>query len=297
MMPPNICAIGRMDRASCAVSMEDAMAAVEVRRQEEGIVRVLQISDCHLFDDPDGRLLGVDTRQSFAAVVEAVKKQAWPADFVLVTGDISQDFSAGSYERFASIISALGKPVFFIPGNHDDGPLEYRIFERLGVSVSKHVICGGWQFVLLNSEVYSQAHGWVQRWDLEHLRRSAEKRPELCTCAAIHHLPCLVDSRWLDTQTLHNFDEFQAYVRRIPSVRLVLSGHVHQEFDRMVGPVRYIASPSTSIQFMPGSADFELDVRAPGWRTLTLGDDGTISTKVYRLASGQFVPNYSARGY
>ena len=273
------------------------MAATEVRRQEAGIVRVLQISDCHLFDDPEACLLGVNTKESFTAVVEAVRRQAWPADFILVTGDISQDFSAGSYERFASIIGTLGKPVFFIPRNHDDGPLEYRIFDHLGVSTSRRVICGGWQFVLLNSEVYSQAHGWVQRWDLEHLRDAAQKRPDLCACAAIHHLPSLVGSRWLDTQTLHNFDEFQAYVRRIPQVKLVLSGHVHQEFDHMVGPVRYIASPSTSIQFMPQSADFELDVRAPGWRTLTLGDDGTISTKVWRLAPGLFAPNYSARGY
>jgi Icc protein len=271
--------------------------AAEVRRQEAGIVRVLQISDCHLFDDPDGRLLGVNTRESFTAVIEAIRKQAWPADFVLVTGDISQDYSAGSYERFASIVSALGKPVFFIPGNHDDGPLEYRIFGKLGVSTDRHLICGGWQFILLNSEVYSQAHGWVQRWDLDYLRSTEQKYPGLRACVAIHHLPCLVGSAWLDTQTLHNFDEFQAYVRRVPSVQLVVSGHVHQEFDRMIGSVRYIASPSTSIQFMPGSADFELDVRAPGWRTLTLGDDGTIATKVYRLEGASFVPNYSARGY
>lgn len=276
---------------------ETLMAAVEVARQESGIVRVLQISDCHLFDDPEGRLLGVNTLDSFSAVVAALKAQAYPADIVLITGDISQDFSAGSYERFASVIRTLGKKVFFIPGNHDDGPLEYQIFERLGVSTARHVICGNWQFVLINSEVYSQAHGWVQRWDLDYLRGCALKNPQLCTCAVIHHLPCLVGSKWLDTQTLHNFDEFQAYARRIPSMRLVLSGHVHQEFDRIIGKTRYIASPSTSIQFMPGSDDFELDTRAPGWRTLTLGDDGTITTKVYRLKEGLYLPNFSARGY
>ena len=266
-------------------------------RSTDGKVRVLQLSDCHLFADESGELLGVNTAQSFKAVLGAAREQGYPCDLVLVTGDISQDYSAASYRRFASMISGIGAPVFFLPGNHDDGPLEYRIFGELGISTARRVICGAWQFVLLNSEVYSQAHGWVLRSELEMLRQAVEERRDLMTCVCIHHFPLLTGSAWLDTQTLHNQDEFRVFVKRMETVRLVLSGHIHQEADTLMGQVRCIASPSTSIQFAPRSQEFELDTKAPGWRCLELSQDGSVRTEVCRLPEGCFTPNYSARGY
>lgn len=91
----------------------------------DGTVRVLQLTDCHLFADESKDLLGVNTSESFKAVVEAVRAQNFDYDFIAFTGDISQDYSATSYQHFANIISVLHKPVFFLPGNHDDGPLMY----------------------------------------------------------------------------------------------------------------------------------------------------------------------------
>lgn len=264
---------------------------------DEGRFCVLQLTDTHLFEDEEGELLGINTRCSLAAVLEAIASQQIPYDLVLVTGDISQDYSAQSYYLFARMTAELKAPIFFLPGNHDDGPLEYRLFEKLGINTSRHMICGNWQFVMLNSEVYSQAHGWVQREELEFLQWAVTTYPKLHTAVGIHHLPLNVDSQWLDTQTLHNQDEFRAFVNRMSTVRLVLCGHVHQEFDETRRNVRYIASPSTSIQFMPHSQEFELDTRAPGWRYIYFNTDGSVDTEVYRLEEGLFVPNYSARGY
>ena len=41
-----------------------------------------------------------------------------------------------------------------------------------------------------------------------------------------------------------------------PQVRGVLCGHVHQEYDALHQGVRFLATPSTCIQFMPLSRDF-----------------------------------------
>ena len=91
----------------------------------DGTVRVLQISDCHLFADPEKDLLGVNTSESFKSTIQAIKEQNFEYDFIAFTGDISQDYSATSYQHFASIISVLNKPVFFLPGNHDDAYRSY----------------------------------------------------------------------------------------------------------------------------------------------------------------------------
>lgn len=263
----------------------------------DGTVRVLQISDCHLFADPEKDLLGVNTSESFKATIQAIKDQNFEYDFIAFTGDISQDYSATSYQHFASIISVLNKPVFFLPGNHDDGPLMYRIFEDLGVNIAKNVITPKWQFVFLNSEVYAVPHGWIERKQLDYAGFCSQRNPEQFMAVLVHHMPQLVHSAWLDTQTMHNRDEFNAYMRRLPRLKLVLTGHVHQEFDMYDHDIRYIASPSTSIQFTPLSSDFSLDNLAPGWRYLTFYPDGNIDTKVYRLQNNIFVPNHDVEGY
>jgi Icc protein len=90
-------------------------------------------------------------------------------------------------------------------------------------------------------------------------------------------------SRWLDTMAVDNAGEFLAVIDRHPQVRGILWGHVHQTFDRQRNGVRLMATPSTCIQFLPGSDDFALDTAAPGYRWLSLHPDGRIETGVERL--------------
>ena len=190
-------------------------------------VRVLQITDTHLFAHPDRTLLGINTRDSFNAVLEAIMAENREVDFVLVTGDISQDYSAESYQYFAKRIALLGKKVFFLPGNHDDGPLMYRLFAPLGVNTERHIIAGSWQFVCLNSQVYGVPHGWIGHEQMEYLKNVCSEYQHLNTAVCVHHLPRLVGSAWLDTQTMHNQDEFNRLLYTLPDLRLVLCGHVH----------------------------------------------------------------------
>lgn len=260
-------------------------------------ISVLQLTDSHLFADENGTLLGVRTASSFKAVLSSILNQKIHYDFVIMSGDISQDYSLASYQRFAHMTSVLNAPIFFVPGNHDDGPLMYRSFADFGVHTERTLVCGDWMFVFLNSEVYGVPHGWIEREELVYLQHQIEAYPNKHTVVVVHHLPMLVNSRWLDTQTMHNQDDFNSFVSRFPNIRLVLCGHVHQEIDVMQGPIRYIASPSTSIQFEPFSHDFALDSKGPGWRYLELSSTGQIATQVYRLPAGRFVPNSGVGGY
>lgn len=266
-------------------------------KSAEGQLSVLQLTDPHLFAEESGTLLGVHTAQSFKAVLESILNQNLHFDCVIVSGDISQDYSVSSYQRFAHAISVLERPVFFVPGNHDDGPLMYRILSDYGVNTQRCLIADKWQFVFLNSEVYSVPHGWVERHELNYLRDRIEDRPDLNTVVVVHHLPRHVNSRWLDTQTMHNQDEFNSFICIFPQVKLVLSGHVHQEYDQIFNNIRYIASPSTSIQFEPYSHDFALDLKGPGWRYLQFDRSGNINTQVFRLPEGRFIPDTSFTGY
>jgi Icc protein len=87
-------------------------------------------------------------------------------------------------------------------------------------------------------------------------------------------------SRWLDEVGLKNPQEFLSVIDQHTNVRGVLWGHVHQAYDGDRNGVKYMSTPSTCAQFLPGSDHFELDRRPPGYRWLELGADGTIGTRV-----------------
>ena len=107
----------------------------ELPQAQDGSVRLLQITDTHLFASAEGRLLAVRTAESLAAVLEQVQANEHPYEVILATGDLSQDHSPESYQRFASMMAPLGRPIYWLPGNHDDSPLMTEYLHAAGISV------------------------------------------------------------------------------------------------------------------------------------------------------------------
>jgi Icc protein len=96
----------------------------------------------------------------------------------------------------------------------------------------------------------------------------------------MHHQPLPMGSAWLDGVGLRDAAEFLKVVDGHDNVRVVLWGHVHQASDRQRGAVRFLSTPSTCSQFLPGSDFFALDDRPPGLRWLELHADGSVNTEV-----------------
>ena len=92
-------------------------------------------------------------------------------------------------------------------------------------------------------------------------------------------------------------DAFFAIVDRHPQVRVILWGHVHQEFAQRRNEVLLLAAPSTCLQFLPGSERFAVEEIPPGYRWLDLYPDGTLKTGIERLAQMPGSIDLSARGY
>jgi len=58
-----------------------------------------------------------------------------------------------------------------------------------------------------------------------------------------------------------------------------------------------MASPSTCVQFAPGSMNFRADDRPPGYRWLELHRDGRIDTGVSRVTDEDFPVDLDSGGY
>lgn len=265
--------------------------------QDSKSIRIVQYTDLHLFDSASGTLLGVNTADSYQAVLNESLPLNSNADFFIFTGDLSQDFSEGSYRRFVDMSSQINKPYFSIPGNHDDGPAMQRFFEKWNVPIARQIFCGNWQILLLFSPIYSNPAGYLRDDQFGFIFECLEKYKNLNTMICVHHNTLKVDCAWLDQHCLHNGEDFRNFLRQYPKVRCVLCGHVHQEIDITIDSIRFLATPSTCIQFLPRVDYFGLDDLSPGWRELVLHPDGSIDTTVRRLSKRDFVPIWNSKGY
>jgi Icc protein len=244
------------------------------------VVRLLQISDPHLRADPRGGLRGMPTLESLERVLAHAMASRRSIDAVVCTGDIVNDEPAG-YAHFARVLGALDKPVYCVPGNHDDPAQLRAALARAPFQVGGHVDLGAWRIVLLDSCVPGRASGYLAPAELQRLQRALEDS-ERHVMVCVHHQPVAMASRWLDALGIENatqlFDVLDAYGHG--RVRVLSWGHVHQCFDERRRGVRLLATPSTCAQFLPLSPEFALDSRPPAYRQLTLHADGTLDTEV-----------------
>ncbi len=113
----------------------------------------------------------------------------------------------------------------------------------------------------------------------------------------LHHHPVAIGCAWLDGQVIDDARDFFTILGQHQSVRAVLWGHVHQEYQYTRDGVLLLASPSTCVQFKPGSSDFALDDKAPGYRWFKLYPDGVVETGVERVTGVEFGYDKNSIGY
>ena len=140
-----------------------------------------------------------------------------------------------------------------------------------------------WKLVYLNTQVKNKEYGQVCVDSLNFIRSHITAPDASFLAVFMHHPPFSVGSKWIDKIGLKKGrDEFLGLIQH-PKVKLVVSGHVHQESLMEVGTVKFFTSPSTCVQFKPHSNVFALDNSNPGYRLITLKQDGNFSTEVVRL--------------
>jgi Icc protein len=260
----------------------------QLKPRSNGVLRLVQITDCHVFARAGERLRGMDTRRSFAAVLGAALARHAQLDLLLATGDLSEDGSAEAYDFLAGEFDATGIPTYWLPGNHDDPRRMREHFTAARVRAAKQIIAGGWLILLLDSTLPGEVRGRVGDAELAFLERSLRRHAELPTLVCLHHQAVDSGSRWIDEKGLQNGAELRARLARHDNVRAVLWGHVHQASWRREAGIEWMSTPSSCVQFKPLSVEFALSDETPGYRYLGLYNDGSISTSVHRIETGQF---------
>ena len=257
-------------------------------------IRVIQITDTHLFGDANGSLMGVRTRDTLSAVLELISQKYNDFECMLVTGDLTQDGSTASYEYLKEALADLGKPFYWLCGNHDSPNVMASVLPEAMV---KQIPVGNWQILMLNSQVTGSVHGHLSQSELEILEKHLHQSPERHTLVALHHHPDSLNSRWIDKISLDNPADLKPIIEQYQQIKAIIHGHVHQENEYIFADTPVLSTPSTCLQFTPKSDDFKVDQSLPGFRVLDLLPDGRFETQVIRLKDYVLGVDETANGY
>ena len=263
-----------------------------------GSVRIVQLTDTHLCKSQGGTLLGMDTDHSLQAVIDLVKTERPQMDLLLGTGDLSDQGALEAYRRLQQYFAQLTGVHCWLPGNHDDRGNMVAVADH-PLRLSREIRLARWQVIMLDSQVPGEVGGELGPGELAFLEESlaAAAAEDLFSLVCLHHQPVKIGCEWLDEQMVVDAPAFFAVLDRFPGVKGVLWGHVHQQVDRRHGDIQLMASPSTCVQFAPGSAGFKADAESPGYRWLELHQDGGLETGVSRVQGVSFKVDLDSGGY
>lgn len=258
---------------------------------------VLQISDLHVLPEPDDKLLGVPTEYYFHAVLKHAFQFCANYNLILVSGDLAQSPCVQSYTRIFKTLQLYNLPVRCLAGNHDDFALMQKIFNSSQISCEKRSIFGNWQLIMLNSQILHSEVGRLEQSELDFLENCLSEHPHLFTLIAVHHNCLPTGSAWLDTMTIENSTAFLDLVARYQNVKVITTGHIHQEMHKQFKDIVVLGTPSTCFQFTPQSVGFSMDRTPAGYRVLDLFADGSVKTTVQRLDTPLHELELDAAGY
>lgn len=194
---------------------------------------ILQITDTHIV--PSGALVSgrLDTAQSLAKLVSriaSIRDQIGPIDAVLVSGDLSDDGSDDSYDRFKVLMAALNLPLLVIPGNHDARePMRAAFADQLPATGPLNWVqkAGDLTVIGLDTLVEGSGKGTLSRESLNFLKVALAKTNGAPAMIALHHPPFPCGIGFMDAIGLTNRSAFADAIRHHKDPLRIVCGHIH----------------------------------------------------------------------
>ncbi len=243
-------------------------------------IEIVFITDSHLVYNEE--FLGINTFKSFEAVIEEVVVKHANSDFYIFGGDLIEDQKKESFDFFEEKINKspfVGKSLF-ARGNHDINDL---FFDRLIKNQSLNTDLKSWKLININTYSLGNIYGEVDYDEIDFLKTISEENKNKNIMIYMHHNLFPTKSPWLDKYITQNYTQISKEISSLTNIKLVVSGHIHQEAVNMIDDTIFISCPSTSFHFVPSKPKYTLDNQNPAYTVFTLFSDGTFDWKHKRV--------------
>ncbi len=250
-------------------------------------MKILQISDCHIKNNEEDLVYGTNPRNKLELILNKILDKVSHYDFIIMTGDISDDGSINSYQYVVNLFEKINKKIYFINGNHD---LKKNMISAFSSSNSfnylNELLIDNWLFIGLDSCVESKDHGFLSEHEiqkLEYLIHKAKKNNYNCVVVTHHH-PLFVGTPMIDDCPMQNGSHLINIIEKNIHIKLVITGHVHNDYSINIGrQAKLETGPSSFAQFKYGGSNEleDIDISRYGYKTYEFSYDSYKATSIW----------------
>lgn len=259
-----------------------------------------QLTDLHI-RAPGSLAYGrVDTHRFFEAAVDELVRLEPSPDAYLLTGDLTDSGHADEHAALARGLARLDKPVYLLPGNHDERVALRTAFPQLdhlhgdAPFIQYRVGFGDFALIALDTVVPGASHGALDRARLDWL--AAHLDAATPTVIAMHHPPFTTGIEHMDRIGLREgAGELEVLLSRHRNIERILCGHLHRSIQARFANTFASTCPSPAHQIAldlsaGGAGGFRME--PPGYQ-LHAWLDGRLVT--HTAVFGQYAGPYSFR--
>lgn len=223
------------------------------------VLSFVHITDTHLGPTLDYEFYGYHPAAHLRQLIDLINTFPTQPDFVLHTGDLTNDASAESYEA-ALMLRDLKAPLVLVNGNHDERALLRKYFDAPphtsgdpGAPLDYAFEVKGERFVVLDAHNPAEARDPLGKLRPDQLAwvhsEAAPHGPPLTVC--LHYPPFELDSPWLNANMLllNGDDLHQALLPARDRLRGVFYGHLHRSCQFVRDGILYACAASSVSQY------------------------------------------------
>ena len=238
-----------------------------------GMLRIAHISDTHITSDSAYKSYAYDL------IVNEINRLNF--DFVIHTGDVTNQGLREEYERATYELKKIDKPLVVLPGNHDVRNVGYKLFEELIGPLNGVYEFDDGVVIWVDSTIPDLSDGRVGghkfRWLKKRLEEYSDRKFKIV--AAHHHLVPLPDTG-RERNVLYNAGDVLGLLI-LHDVNLYVCGHKHVPNIYRVEDLVVDNAGCTSCRKTRRG-----DVNS--YNIITLHDDGRIEVKIRRVTGDEF---------
>ena len=217
---------------------------------------VVQITDCHLLATPDAVYQGIRPYQYLRRVLDGLRAEA---PLLVLTGDLTEDHSAASYQLLQQLLADWPAPVFLLPGNHDERAALTALSQQAPCRPERRLQLPGWQLWLLDSKGDTPAGSFPAPRLAELACWLDEAGPQQIFWFCHHHL--LPIGSFIDRFDQQDKAGLLALLQAEPRLRGLAHGHCHHAYQLEQQDFIQVGCPASSVAFL----------QTPDWQTQDLG--------------------------
>jgi Icc protein len=247
-------------------------------------MNIVQITDLHLSKDKGNELYNINTYNSAKIIIEYISKCKKNVDYLIITGDISEDSTMQSYSHLLDLLKPIKSDIYLMAGNHDS-------YEQIKLCCSRSTVKSDvffsndvWVVFMFNTKKEHSPNGFLKRDEIELFKKLLYDYPNKNFMVFLHHHPVLIGSESMDTMIIENSQLLIDLIKSHNNIKGVSWGHIHNVFETKINNAKLFSSPSTCFQSQPKSKKFTIDSNShPGYRIINLNEKGVIETSVVRV--------------